>query len=302
MKNRAMLMVFLGSCSYGILSTIVKLAYNAGFTVEEVTGIQLFLGAVTFWLIVGVQNIMPGSTILKERVALPFKTVIKLIFMGIPIGLTSMAYYLSVQYVPASIAILFLFQFTWIGMIMESITSGTFPSRLQIVSLVLLLGGTCLATGIVSQGFDAFNFLGVFFGLLSGLSYAFFIFVNDHFAKEVRPLKRNQWMLTGAVLINFIIFPPHFLFDGALANGLLIYGIPLALFGAIIPPFLYTIGVPRIGVGLASILSAVELPVAVTVAALVLKELVTISQWFGLLIILLGIFIPNYGSFKKNTP
>ncbi|GKS13122.1 hypothetical protein YDYSY3_41220 [Paenibacillus chitinolyticus] len=46
------LIVFLGGCCYGILSTFVKLAYTAGFTVSAVIGGQYFFGAVLTWLAV----------------------------------------------------------------------------------------------------------------------------------------------------------------------------------------------------------------------------------------------------------
>lgn len=39
---RYMLLVFLGACSYRVLSTFVKLAYDQGFHVGEVTGSQMF--------------------------------------------------------------------------------------------------------------------------------------------------------------------------------------------------------------------------------------------------------------------
>ncbi|KOY14123.1 hypothetical protein AMS66_23145 [Paenibacillus xylanivorans] len=44
------LIVFLGGCSYGVLSTFVKLAYAASFTVSVVTGGQYFFGVVLTWL------------------------------------------------------------------------------------------------------------------------------------------------------------------------------------------------------------------------------------------------------------
>ena len=43
------LIVFLGGCCYGVLSTFVKLAYSAGFTVKEVTGSQFILGTLLIW-------------------------------------------------------------------------------------------------------------------------------------------------------------------------------------------------------------------------------------------------------------
>lgn len=45
------LIVFLGGCCYGILSTFVKLAYSAGFSTPEVTGAQYFFGTVLSWFL-----------------------------------------------------------------------------------------------------------------------------------------------------------------------------------------------------------------------------------------------------------
>jgi len=45
------LIVFLGGCCYGALSTFVKLAYSAGFTVAEVTGSQYLMGALLIWMV-----------------------------------------------------------------------------------------------------------------------------------------------------------------------------------------------------------------------------------------------------------
>src|SRR5690606_2563109 len=47
------LLVFLGACSFGILSTFVKIAYSEGYTVGEVTGVQVFFGMSTLWIIYG---------------------------------------------------------------------------------------------------------------------------------------------------------------------------------------------------------------------------------------------------------
>ncbi len=45
------LLVFIGGCSFGILSTFVKLAYSAGFVVTEVTGSQVLFGTLIIWVV-----------------------------------------------------------------------------------------------------------------------------------------------------------------------------------------------------------------------------------------------------------
>jgi len=45
------LLVLLGACSFGVLSSIVKTAYQDGYKLGEVTGIQCFLGMLMLWSI-----------------------------------------------------------------------------------------------------------------------------------------------------------------------------------------------------------------------------------------------------------
>lgn len=78
------------------------------------------------------------------------------------------------------------------------------------------------------------------------------------------------------------------------------WGIILALFGTIIPPMLMTAGFPLTGIGLGSIVSALELPVSVMMAYVLLDEQVILSQWIGIVLIILAIIIMNVNFKRKN--
>ena len=277
----------MGAASYGILSTIAKLSYSAGFTASDATSGQMVIGVVILWSIVFFLE-RKKSTVHATKAE-----AVNLMLMGIPMALTSIFYYQSVLLLPASIAILLLFQFTWIGILFESISKKQLPSLAKVISVVILLGGTVLASGVLTTGIEGFNTKGIIYGLLASVSYAFFIFFNGKTSIKVSAAKKTAWMLTGATILTVIVYPPVFLFNGAIAQGYLIYGIPLALFGAVIPPFLFAIGIPKIGVGLSSIINATELPVAVLASSIVLSEVVSRSQWIGVLVILSAMIIPN---------
>lgn len=79
------------------------------------------------------------------------------------------------------------------------------------------------------------------------------------------------------------------------------WGILLSVFGTILPPILLNKGFPLTGVGLGSIVSAMELPVSVTFAYVLLNEQVLFSQWLGILIILGAVLLINWRliPFKK---
>ena len=280
-------LVFLGAASYGILSTIAKLSYEAGFTAADATSGQMVIGLAILWAIVFVLE-RKKSTVNATK-----SEAVNLMLMGIPVALTSIFYYQSVQLLPASIAILLLFQFTWIGILFEAISKRELPSLAKVISVVILLGGTVMASGVLSTGLEGFSTKGIIYGLLASVSYAMFIFFNGKTTIKISSAKKTAWMLTGATILTVIVYPPVFIFNGAIAQGYLIYGIPLALFGAVIPPFLFAVGIPKIGVGLSSIINATELPVAVLASSLVLGEMVTSSQWTGVTIILLAMIVPN---------
>ncbi len=276
--------ILLGASSYGILSTLAKASYNAGFTPADATGSQMILGLLIMWILAFIFR--------KENSPVSMKTAGRYMLMGLPIGLTSVFYYQSVQFLPASVAILLLFQFIWVGLIIESIANKSWPSLMNIISVLILLIGTVMASGIEDFSNMNYTLKGIIYGLLSGVSYAFFIFFNRDGKVKLSAYQKSGFMLIGGTVISLIMLPPVFLFNGSLSQGLLNYGLPLALFGAVIPPLLYAIAVPKVGSGLSSILSAVELPAAVLIASIFLKEQVTIIQWLGVLIIILGIILP----------
>lgn len=212
---------------------------------------------------------------------------------GLPMVITSFSYYGALQYVSASLAIILLFQFTWISVLIQMVHHRQRPHKVIVLTLFILFGGTLLAAGIVEKEMGHFHWLGIVSGLISAVSYSMFIFFNGKIVTTVYPMYRTLWMLVGALLTAFVIHPPSFLIDGKLWEGLLYYGCLLGLFGAFIPPALFAVGVPQIGEGMAGIIGAVELPVAMVASAWILREDVTVLQWVGVFFILVGVMLPE---------
>jgi drug/metabolite transporter (DMT)-like permease len=272
------LLVLIGAASYGILGTFVVIGYQQGFTVAEVTGSQMFIGALLLWIIALTQK--------NKWNKISLKTAGKLAVVGSLSGVTGIFYYVSLQSIPASIAIVLLFQFTWIGVFIEWIFEKKRPTPKVWFSLLLITVGTLLSANVFNTGFRELSLFGLVMGLLSAFSYAGFIFVSGKVSTEISPWLRSPLMITGSFIVIFLVFPPTFLVSGVLGEGLLGIALAMAIFGAIIPTVCFTFGVPQVGVGLATILSSVELPVAVFMAWVVLSEEVVVSQWIGVFLIL----------------
>ncbi|QQE74522.1 DMT family transporter [Brevibacillus composti] len=285
---RYLLLVFLGACSYGILSTIVKLAYGQGYSPGEVVGGQMFFGFLLTWL--------PALFVLRQRPSL--KRMLLLLAVGLPVGSTGLLYYNSLQHIPASIAIVLLFQFTWMSVLLETLLTRKRPAAITLYSLILLFAGTILAGGILDKGIGNFSFAGIAFGLSSAVSYTLFIFFSGKAAPEVNSWLRTSLMSTGSMLLVFLIYPPSFLVSGVLWDGLFGYVFLLAAFGVFVPTVCFNFGVPHTGPGMAGILGAAELPMAVFSSYIILQESVSLLQWLGVIIILLGIILPEWVRFR----
>jgi len=294
---KGILLVFFGACSFGILSTFVKLAYHEGYTLGDVTGAQAFFGAVILWTLFFFQSRTSAYKAKEIKIITPWW---KMVLAGTCTGLVSVFYYQCVKLVPNSVAIILLMQFIWMSILLEFLIFKKRPSGIQLAAILLVLSGTVLASGMVETSISSINLTGIGFGLLAALCYAGFLMLSGRIGNEYPALKKSALMITGACILIFIIFPPSFLINGALAGSLIKWGLIIAVFGTVIPPLFYAEGVPKIGTALSSILSAAELPVAVMMAGFVLQEQVSFLRWVGVAIILSAMVLPNLKYLKRK--
>ena len=295
-KNNVLKGVFLvglGATSYGMLATFVKIAYGEGFTTPEVTTAQFVYGLLALLLINVFQKAKKG----KEVVKASKKNIGQLMLAGTSLGMTSIFYYLAIKYIPVSIAIILLMQTVWMGVLFEMILEKKIPSTQKIISVIIVLIGTALATNLIQSKIEL-DWHGIVLGLFSAVSFTTTMFTANRVATHVSSPQRSLYMLLGGAVIIFgfaiATQTTPFNFDIFMK-----WGIVLALFGTVIPPLLFNAGFPLTGIGLGSIVSALELPVSVMMAYVLLNENVNAIQWFGIVLIILAIIIMNV-NFKRK--
>lgn len=296
MKNNVLKGVFLvalGATSYGMLATFVKLAYKDGYTTAEVTSSQFIFGILGVLLINLFQKIVNKEKAQKAS----SKNIFQLMVAGTSLGMTSVFYYLCVKYIDVSIAIVLLMQTVWMGVLLEWILDKKRPSNQKIISLVIVLFGTFLATKLYEFTIQL-DWRGIFWGILAAASFTTTMFTANKVALENSSAQRSLYMLFGGAVVVFAF--SVFSQVGALNFEIFKnYGLFLALFGTIIPPILLNAGFPKTGLGLGSIVASLELPVSVLMAFLLLNEKVVFWQWCGILLIILAIIIMNLNFSKK---
>ncbi|QIH39571.1 EamA family transporter [Flavobacterium sp. Sr18] len=296
-KNNVLKGVFLvglGATSYGMLATFVKIAYGEGFTTPEVTIAQFVYGITGMLLINMFQKAKKGNDVVKASK----KNITQLMLAGTSLGMTSIFYYLAVKYIPVSIAIVLLMQTVWMGVLFEMILEKKLPSTQKIISVIIVLFGTALATNLIQSKVEL-DWRGIVLGLLAATSFTTTMFTANRVATHVSSAQRSLFMLLGGAVIvtGFAIATQTTPFNFEIFMK---WGIILALFGTIIPPLLFNAGFPLTGIGLGSIVSALELPVSVLMAYFLLNEKVILLQWVGIVLIILAIVIMNV-NFKKKA-
>jgi drug/metabolite transporter (DMT)-like permease len=286
-------LVALGATSYGMLATFVKMAYAEGYTTAEVTISQFVLGITGILIINAFQKAKSEDEVVKPTK----KNILQLMIAGTSLGLTSVFYYMAVKYIPVSIAIVLLMQTVWIGLLLEMILERKIPSAQKIIAAFIVLIGTLLATNIFKNEIQL-DWRGLVLGILAASSFTTTMFTANRVGLGISSAQRSLYMLLGGavIVLAFAIATQNRPFDFTI---FLKWGIILSLFGTIIPPMLMNIGFPLTGIGLGSIVSALELPVSVLMAYFLLHEKVALVQWTGILLIIVAIVIMNV-NLKRN--
>ncbi|WP_139377085.1 EamA family transporter [Halobacillus hunanensis] len=291
-RNKGMLFVLAGAGSFGFTPVFVKLGFSNGYTLGEINIIQMIIAFITLWGI---------AFLLRVKLSrLTRKRVLKIMATGSFVGLTSIFYYGAIHYLSASLAIILLFQFVWMGFFFEWVFNRRKPTVLAICSMAITLIGVFFASNILITGIVELPAIGLIFGMLSAFTYAGFIFFSGQIAVDVDPWARSPIMVTGSLILVTLTFVKDIPTLPAGDVRLWIVGGGVALFGAVIPPLFFAIGAPMLSDGLANVLSAIELPVALISASLILSESVTALQWGGVVLIIAAIFLNNSRGLNKR--
>lgn len=286
-------MVLLGGTMYGTMSSFVKLSFTRGYNAAELSFWQALLAAVMLGLCTLATRKHKNKNLLK-------KFFLPLMFTGCSIGLTNFLYYDSVSYIPASVAIIILMQYTWFSLLIEWIVFRRKASKMELITVFFILIGTLLAGKMLETKSLTFSLKGIVLALCSSLTYSIYIIANGRIGKSVRWQAKSMTIMIGSSCSIFVINSSTILSSTYLNGEFMLWAIFLAIIGTTIPTALFAAGISKIGAGMSSILMTIELPVAILCANLVLNEPISPLQIAGILIMLLSICTMNYYKLMKS--
>lgn len=276
-------MVLFAGASYGFIAPLVKLANQAGIAPDVVILGQYVAPLLVMWALTlpAMRGLNPSPALLFDVTAL-----------GLASGLTSLFYYLALSRLSAALAVILLFQFSWMVVAMDWAGRGKKPGVRTVFAILAIFVGTLLASGIDPAALPKLDWAGVGFGFLSAGAYAAMIYFSGSPRLADWPTTyRATASTTVAFFLLFLLYAvirPHPApIPRSLGQWEWVSGI--GVFSQALPIWLLSRGAPRLGGTLAGILASVELPVAIGFSAWLLGEAVGFLELVGIALILAGI-------------
>ena len=293
------LITILGSICFSAKAIFVKLAYFET-TIDAVSLLALrMIFAIPFFL---------GSALItsskKGNVKFTRKQWIYIAFIGcLGYYVSSLLDFLGLQYISAGMERLILFMYPTIVILMSAAILKERIKTKQIVALVLTYAGLLLAfAGEVNMGAsnDPNFYLGCFLVFACAVTFAAYIVGSGKLIPLVGPVKFNSYAMSFAaigVLLHFVITSDKSLLH--LDNKVYLSSFLMAIISTVIPSYLRSEGIKRIGPETASIVTSIGPASTIIQANIFLDEPIFALQIAGTVLILSGVTLISWKA-KRN--
>jgi len=295
---------FTGAILFSTKAIIIKKAFQAT-SVDALTLLTLrMLFSLPFYLVAALWGWRTSSA--------PRMTTRQWIWVAV---LGILGYYFSsyfdfvgLQYISAGLERLILFLYPSFAVLINAVAFRQRINRVQVWALVLTYTGIGIAYfGELRVDVGNPNFYwGSFLVFLCAIIYAFYLAGMGSIVKVLPPAKFTTYSMLVAVLAVFL----HFLARG-LANGhlslppdhrLWMYGILLALLATVIPSFMLSAGMKRIGANNAAIVTSIGPVSTILQAHFILGDPIFAEQVIGTLLVIAGVLLTGWKGMPVQNP
>jgi drug/metabolite transporter (DMT)-like permease len=272
----------LSAVFFGSAGLIIKFAYAEGCDSIELLTLQYIIAVVMMFLMILVSN--------RKALIISSKELLHTAVLGI-VGNTFMTvfYYLAFSYLQVSMVAILLYTYPIIVFIFFAVFEKEAINANKFLALILAFIGCFLALGFTEKNMEL-SFIGIGCGLLAAVFYAFMNIYSEKTLADVNPLSINFYS-TSFSLFSLLIyrFPWKYIENGVNFN-LVTYTAVLALVCEIIPLTLLYSAIKHIGALKVSIIGNLEIPTAMILSFIFLKEAPSLIQVVGALMVIYSIY------------
>ncbi len=264
---------------------LVKLAYLDG--VDAITLLALrMVFAAPFFIVVALW--------VRRQHAEPLNMHDRLLVLGL-IGyyLSSLLDFLGLQYISAGLERLILFLYPTMTVILAALIYRRAIGRKVMAAMALSYAGIALVFLHDAGGKQSVNIvLGSVLVFLSTLSYSSYLVGVGHAVKRIGTARFTAYAMmvaSFASLLQFAVMRPMSALD--LPVRVYEYSIAMAIFSTVLPVFLLSYAIRRIGSGSASLIGSIGPVSTIYMAYLFLGERISLLQISGSALVLAGVLI-----------
>jgi drug/metabolite transporter (DMT)-like permease len=286
-QTKGFLLVLLSAAGFGSMPVFARLAYQDGANMFELLTARFLVAGLVLVLYLR----------LKKVPALGKQERNWAIAMGLcGYGVASLCFFSALQRIPAPMASIILFTYPAVVTLFLVLSGAEKLGRYKGGALLLSAAGLALVMG---SALNSANTKGMLLALLASLLFSTYILLGNRFLRNAPLAAATAWISWSAA----IGFGAYGLLSGSLVFRFGLWGwlgiACLALFSTVVAIFSFLQGVMLIGASRASIISTMEPPITVLLAAVFLAETLTHVQLLGGVLVLSSAILVNRS--KKET-
>lgn len=282
---RGIVYSLLSALCFSTLIIIAKFGFDSGMSSAQMLFYRFAFGALTTaaFLI---------STGKKSAFIIERRTLVKIVLIGGTMFLPqSFFFILSIKYIPVVTAELVLYFYPTAVVLISWLVLKKSLNRLHLIAAAVAFAGSAL---ILFEAFSSnMSLTGLLLAMMAMLTFSSYMLITHNILEKTDPFALSFYLMaTASVILSFGLPEGSF--------SLTPYKLSLALMLGIIPSFLATIflykALKEIGSSMTSIASSIEPALTVILAHIFLGEKTAAMQIIGMIMIMLGIILPMWGS------
>ena len=287
---KGILLAIISACAYATLPIIGKMGYEQGLTAIQMLTYRFCFGFATLFLF---------FLFFRRKALIPTpRLLLKCAGLGIGLYLIQSFFFFSaLSYIPASTTTLILYLYPLVVLIQSTVFLKIKFRMASLVSIIFIMLGCCLVF------FDAFerelNSTGLLLALGAPITFGTYLTMSQVVLKNERPARVALYMMmfTG---LGFMVINGGLGFS-ELNSAQLTTAIALGVIpSAIAIGFLY-LSMDIIGATNVSLFSSFEPAATLLLAAALLGETIVTFQIYGVVLLILGILVPNMNLIRSKS-
>ncbi|WP_273485203.1 DMT family transporter, partial [Desulforamulus ruminis] len=263
-------LVLLSAVFFGIMPIFALYAYEGGASVNTLLLMRFSIATVLFFLYILIK---------REAFAIKAKHFLFLFILGgIFYTLQSLFYFSSVQYIPASLAVLIFYTYPIYVVLLSYWVDKEKLNRQIIFSILLSIIGLSM---VVGTSFNAINHLGVLLAVGAALVYSGYTVLGSRVVKQLPAVITSAFVSLFATVSLLIMGLARHELELDLELQAWVAIAVIAVLSTVVSMFTYFRGLELVGSTKTAILSMVEPLITIGLSVILFHDKLTVSQLIG---------------------